>query len=107
MAYAPEVRASLSVVSMESAIECSHGMMAAVGALVEMRGILRFIQRVAFGLCLVQRENGTVISNAQKLEDPWSVVPRASTLWLTCKTLLQHRCWRRFPSLAQRITDRD
>ena len=75
MAYALEVQASLSVVSMESAIECAHGMMAAVGALVEMRGILRFIQRLAFGLCLVQKGNGFVNSNAQKLVDPKSVVP--------------------------------
>ena len=107
-AYAMAVQSSLRVVSIEQAIECSHSMMAAVGALIEVRGIMRLLQRLLFGLSLVASEDGhVIISNKEQLGNRTSVVPRSHTLWMTSKTLLAHRCWRRLPVLSQKLTEPD
>ena len=82
-----------------------HAMLLAVGSLVEMRGILQFIQTLCHGYELVNKNGKLVISNARKLSDPRSVVPMKGTLWTTCKTLLVHRCWRQFPSLTLKKTE--
>ena len=42
-AYAMEVQASLTASSVVSAYEMSESMLAAIGALVEIRGILKFV----------------------------------------------------------------
>ena len=105
-AYALEVQSSLSVVSIEKCIECSFSMMAAVGALVEVRGIMRLMQRVLFGLSFVVSEDGSaMLSNREALENPRSVIPKSGTLWTMCKTFLVHRTWRRLPLLSLKLTE--
>ena len=105
-AYAIEVQSSLSTSPPESAVAMGHAMLLAVGSLVEMRGILQFIQTLCHGYELAVNKNGKlVISNARKLSDPRSVVPMKGTLWTTCKTLLVHMCWRQFPSLTLKIPE--
>ena len=81
-------------------------MMAAVGALVEVRGIMKLMQRVLFGLSFVVSEDGSaMLSNREALENPKSVIPKSSTLWTMCKTLLVHRTWRRLPLLSLKLTE--
>ena len=104
-AYALEVQASLTASSMESAINISEGMMTAVGVLVEMRGILKFIQGLFSGYELVCKNKRWVITNESRLLNPHSVIPKAYSLWLTCKTLLTRKCWRTFPNLALKLTE--
>ena len=104
-ACAIEVQSSLSTSPPESAVAMGHAMLLAVGSLVEMRGILQFIQTLCHGYELVNKNGKLVISNARKLSDPRSVVPMKGTLRTTCKPLLVHRCWRQFPSLTLKITE--
>ena len=105
-AYALEVQASLTTSSMEAAIDMEESMLAAVGALVEIRGILQFIQNLFSGYELRCKSDGQwVITNEYALQPRNKVVPKAYSLWLTCKTLLLHRCWRQFPRLVLKLTE--
>ena len=105
-AYAMEIQASLTTSSMEAAVDMADSMLAAVGALVEIRGILKFIQNLCSGYELRCKSDGKwIITNAYALKPGNVVVPKAYSLWLTCKTLLLHRCWRQFPRLVLKLTE--
>ena len=104
-AYAMEVQASLTASSMEAAVDMCDNMLAAVGALVEMRGILKFIQSLFSGLELRCNDGKWIMTNESALLSPQDAIPKAYSLWTTCKTLLVHRCWRMFPPLALKLTE--
>jgi hypothetical protein len=105
VAYALESQKSLSFSSVESAIECSNSMQAAVGTIVEMRGILLMIQHLASGFILEKQESGWFMTNRLLFAGPYAPQPGRTALWWTCKTLLTHRCWRKFPSLTSKLTE--
>ena len=64
------------------------------GALVEAMGIIRMVEgllKAAFHKLAFGRRG------------PWEhdMGLKRHTIWLTCRTLLAHRVWREFPSLAR------
>ena len=104
-AYALEVQSSITACPTHSTPLVAHEMLVAVGTLVEMRGIVLFIESLLRGCSLISRNGKWFISNEIKMHNPRAVVPQSSSLWLTSKTLLAHRCWRKFPSLALKLTE--
>lgn len=68
-AYALECQTSLNLLE-DAAYVCSKEMLAAVGALVEMQGIVRMMSQICSGIVFEQRGNGGVL---KRLEGgPWS-----------------------------------
>ena len=104
-AYALEIQSSVTTTHMQDAITCSDAMFTAIGVLVQMRGIIRMMQSLCRGLTLEQQGGRWCITNERKLANPWNATMRKSTLWLTCKTLLMHTCWRVFPKLSSSLTE--
>ena len=73
-------------------------MLAAVGALVEMQGIVRMMQQICSGVVFEQRDKVGIL---KKVDIP----KMATTWWTTLRTLLAHRCWRYFPKLAVKLPE--
>ena len=96
-AYALECQASLNTLPGDAAYACSKSMLAVVGALVEMQGIVRMIGQLSSGIVFEQRGNQGVL---KKLDGsgPWAKKGIVTTWWATCRKLLAHRCWRFPPS---------
>ena len=90
---------------MAAAYDMSEAMLAAVGALVEIRGILKFVQGLFSGYEMRCKNGKWVITNENALLSPKDAIPKAYSLWLTCKTLLVHRCWRIFPTLVSKLAE--
>ena len=81
-AYAMEIQASLTTSSMQTAIEMSESMLAAVGALVEIKGILQFIQKLCSGYHLQRKSDGKwVITNEFALHSAKDAIPKAYSLY--------------------------
>ena len=109
-AYALTVQVTMGLSPMDSVISTTESMMAAIGALVAIQGIVRMLQGLCRGLSFQERESSDgqkrgVISNALWMVDRRSAMPSATGLWLTSKTLLAHRGWRHWPLLSMRLTD--
>ena len=110
-AYVLKVQVTLGLSPLESVISTSESMMAAIGALVAIQGIVRMLQAFCCGLSFQEKESSSkgkkcgVISNALWLTDRRAAMPSATGLWLTSKTLLAHRGWRSFPLLSRHLTD--
>ena len=102
-AYALDSQITLNLVPGDAAYVCSRDMLAAVGALVEMRGIIRMMSQLCSGLIFELRGNCGVIK--QLNDGPWGKKNTQTAMWMTCKTLLVHRCWRYFPSLSLKLTE--
>ena len=99
-AYALECQTSLNMNLLpgDAAYTCSKEMLAAVGALVEMQGIVRMMQQICSGVVFEQRDNVGILMNVD--------IPKmATTWWTTLRTLLAHRCWRHFPKLAVKLPE--
>ena len=103
--YAFEVQASLRIHSAKEAFLYSDHMFTAVGVLVEMRGIVKMVHAMHSGLVLEQRHQGQVLTNKYRFTEPKKCMPMKTTMWMTCKTLLAHRCWRAFPGLSLKLTE--
>ena len=82
----------------DAAYTCSKEMLAAVGALVEMQGIVRMMQQICSGVVFEQRDKVGIL---KKVDIP----KMATTWWTTLRTLLAHRCWRYFPKLAVKLPE--
>ena len=82
----------------DAAYTWSKEMLAAVGALVEMQGIVRMMQQICSGVVFEQRGKAGIL---KKVELP----KIATTWWTTLRTLLAHRCWRYFPKLAVKLPE--
>ena len=82
----------------DAAYTCSKEMLAAVGALVDMQGIVRMMQQLWSGVVFEQRDN---VGSLKKVDIPKMV----TTWWTKLRTLLAHRCWRYFPTLAVKLPD--
>ena len=102
-AYALECQASLHMVHGDAAYQYSQKMLAAVGALVEMQGIVRMMNGLCSGLVFEQRGKTGVIKQLDG--GPWKQKNMATTWWTTCRTLLSHRCWRFFPYLSVKLPE--
>ena len=103
VAYALECQTSLDLLPGDAAYICSQQMMAAVGALVEMQGIVRMMSQFSLGLVFEQCDRGGVIKELGG--GPWKHKHVATTWWMTLRTLLAHRCWRYFPNLAVKLPE--
>ena len=99
-AYALECQTSLNMNLLpgDAAYTCSKEMLAAVGALVEMQGIVRMMQQICSGVVFEQRDKVGIL---KKVDIP----KMATTWWTTLRTLLAHRCWRYFPKLAVKLPE--
>ena len=99
-AYALECQTSLNMNLLpgDAAYTCSKEMLAAVGALVEMQGIVRMMQQICSGVVFEQRDKVGIL---KKVDIP----KMATTWWTTLRTLLAHRCWRCFPKLAVKLPE--
>ena len=73
-------------------------MLAAVGALVEIQGIVRMMGQICTGVVFEQRGSCGVMKELER--GPWGHKNLATTWWTTLRTLLAHRCWGYFPKLA-------
>ena len=82
----------------DAAYTCSKEMLAAVGALVEMQGIVRMMQQICSGVVFEQRGEVGILKKV-------GIPKMATTWWTTLRTLLAHRCWRYFPKLAVKLPD--
>ena len=82
----------------DAAYTCSKEMLAAVGAPVEMQGIVRMMQHICSGVVFEQRGK---VGNLKKVGIP----KMATTWWTTLRALLAHRCWRYFPELAVKLPE--
>jgi len=103
-AYALDCQLSLNMVSAEAAYVFSQNMLAAIGALVEMQGIVRMMSQITSGIVFEQRGDRAVLKQVDG--GPWGKKHLTETvLWATCKTLLSHRCWRHFPKLASKLPE--
>ncbi len=102
-AYALECQTSLQLLPGCAAYDCSKNMLAAVGALVEMQGIVRMMGQLGSGFVFEQRGNCGVVKQGDR--GPWAKKGTATTWWTTCRTLLAHRCWRYFPKLAVKLPE--
>ena len=78
-------------------------MLAAVGALVEMQGIVRMKGQVCTVVVFEQRGSSGVMKELEG--GPWGHKNLATTWWTTLRTLLAHRCWRYFPKLAVKLLE--
>ena len=78
-------------------------MLAAVGALVEMQGIVRMMGQICTGVVFEQRGSCGVMKELEG--GPWRHKNLATTWWTTLRTLLAHRCWRYFPNLAVKLPE--
>ena len=96
--YAKEVQATLTFGKSASAYEISGAMFAAIGALVEARGIILMVKQLASA-------HTWVVTNPRKDVARTPVRITSTTLWCTLKTLLMHRAWRCFPLLAVNATE--
>ena len=88
-AYALECQTSLNMNLLpgDAAYTCSKEMLAAVGALVEMQGIVRMMQQICSGVVFEQRDKVGILKTVD--------IPKmATTWWTTLRTLLAHRCWK-------------
>ena len=104
VAYALECQTSLNITASEAAYVCSASMLASVGALVEMQGIVRMLCQIASGIVFEQQGKRAVL----KVDSggPWGKQHLSTTsLWVTCRTLLSHRCWRHFPKLVAKLPE--
>ena len=102
-AYALECQTSLKLLSSDAAYNCSKNMLAAVGALVEMQGIVRMMGQICTGVVFEQRGSCGVMKELEG--GPWGHKNLATTWWTTLRTLLAHRCWRYFPKLAVKLPE--
>ena len=104
-AYALECQVSLNSMHCEQAYAYSQSMFAAVGALVEMHGIVKMVGQLSTGCVFEKHGSRGVITN--KKHGPWSQAAgsKTSTLWALCRTFLNHRCWRLFPQLALKLPE--
>ena len=102
-AYALDVQTSLNLLSSDAAYNCSTNMLAAVGALVEMQGIVRMMGQICTGVVFEQRGSCGVMKELEG--GPWRHKNLATTWWTTLRTLLAHRCWRYFPKLAVKLPE--
>ena len=97
-AFALECQTSLNMNMLpgDAAYTCSKEMLAAVGALVEMQGIVRMLREICSGWVFEQRGKGGILKKVDlgKSLTGW---------WTTLRTLLAHRCWRYFPKLALKL----
>ena len=99
-AYALECQTSLNINLLpgDAAYTCSKEMLAAIGSLVEMQGIVRMMQHICTGVVFEQRGKVGVMKYVE--------IPKmATTWWTTLRTLLAHRCWRYFPKLAVKLPE--
>ena len=104
VAFALECQTSLNILPSEAAYGCSSSMLAAVGALVEMQGIVRMVSQITSGIVFEQRGDRAVLKQVDS--GPWGKKHLSETsLWVTCRTLLSHRCWRHFPKLAAKLPE--
>jgi hypothetical protein len=74
----------------QEAFEVSNEMFQSIGALIEMRGLIRLSESLLDSPAWVKRED-----SAGRLTK--------GTIWCTFKTLLAHRCWRRLPGLTRHL----
>ena len=82
----------------DAAYTCSKEMLAAVGALVEMQGIVRMMQQICSGVVFEQRDKVGILKKVD--------IGKVATIWwTTLRTLLAHRCWRYFPKLAVKLPE--
>ena len=102
-AYALECQTSLNLLSGDAAYNCSKDMLAAVGALVEMQGIVRMMGQICTGVVFEQCGSCGVMKELEG--GPWRHKNQATTWWMTLRTLLAHRCWRYFPKLAVKLPE--
>ena len=72
--------------------------LAAVGALVEMQGIVRMMQQISSRVVSEQRDKVGILKKV-------GIPKTATTWWTTLRTLLAHRCWRYFPKLAVKLPE--
>ena len=99
-AYALECQTSLNMNLLpgDAAYTCSKEMLAAVGALVEMQGIVRMMQQICSGVVFEQRDKVGILKKVD--------IGKVATIWwTTLRTLLAHRCWRYFPKLAVKLPE--
>ena len=89
-AYALECQTSLHLLPGDAAYACSQDMLAAVGVLVEMQGIVRMMNGLCSGRVFEQRGQRGVIKELDG--GPWRQKNLATAWWATCRTLLSHRC---------------
>ena len=102
-AYALECQTSLNLLSGDAAYTCSKNMLAAVGALVEMQGIVRMMGQICTGVVFEQHGSCGVMKELEG--GPWRHKNQATAWWTTLRTLLDHRCWRYFPTLAVKLPE--
>ena len=68
-----------------------------------MQGIVSMIGQLSSGCVFEQKGKCGVI--LKRNDGPWVRRDQATTLWITCRTLLAHRCWRCFPRLAAKLPE--
>ena len=78
-------------------------MLAALGVLFEMQGIVRMMNGLCSGFVFEQRGQHGVIKELDG--GSWRKKKLATAWWTTCRTLLSHRCWRFFPMLSVRLPE--
>jgi hypothetical protein len=79
-AYVLEIQSSINACSLQSSFVVAHEMLVAVGTLVEMRGIVIFIQSLLRGYSLISRKGKWFISNEIKLHSLRAIVPQSCSL---------------------------
>ena len=112
VSYALEVQSSMTLSSMDVALATNESMLAAIGALVSLRGIVKMVQSLCRGFVFQEKDtpgsSGTknyVITNQLFLKNRREALPSKTTLWVLCRTLFAHMGWRCFPTLSMRLTD--
>ena len=111
VSYALDVQSSMTLSSMEAGLATNESMLAAIGALVSLRGIVKMVQSICRGYLLEEigkHASGKprcIITNALFLKNRREVLPGKSTLWVLCRTLFAHMGFRCFPTLSMRLTD--
>ena len=110
-AYAKKVQTSLSGVPWERAFEDSVSRVDSIRVLMEMAAIVRIVQQLASAHEWVLRDcywsktknpNDCQSSTAHTRHADFVTIGR-TTLWVTLKTFLAHRCWRHFPATTVRL----
>ena len=112
VSYALEVQSSMTLSSLEAGLATNESMLAAIGALVSLRGIVKMVQSICRGFLLEETamphasgKPRCIISNALFLKNRREALPSKSTLWVLCRTLFAHMGFRCFPTLSMRLTD--
>jgi hypothetical protein len=86
----------------KAALGASIAMFRSIGTLIEMIGIVRLMEQ------LMRAPQWVVVPNGHDEVGKQTYCPvllKQHTLWATCRTLLAHRCWRDFPTLAIRLPE--